>query len=109
MTEKYTTEQLKALIAEQKKEVDFWEKIINVSKDDGWRKGWGWFVVIMIVASAFTGGITAGDEGLVVGIVAIASLLYYLSIVRDEKDTKQKYLSAKSKLQEYEDQMNDFE
>ena len=106
MTEKYTSEQLRALIAEQKKEVDFYERIINVTKNNGWRKGWGWFVVLMIVGSAFMGGISASDEATVIAIVGIGSLVYYLSILKDENETQQKLLSAKTKLQEYEEQMN---
>jgi hypothetical protein len=107
MSEQYTKKQLEALIAEAKKEVEFYQALVNVQKEGGMRKTWGWLAVASLVASAFFGGVVAGGAGPVVALISVGVILYYFKIAKDEKDNEQKLLYAREKFEEYEEQLND--
>jgi Flp pilus assembly protein TadB len=107
MSEEYTKDQIRALMAEAKKEVDFYQQLVNIQKESGWKKTWGWLAVLSIFATAFFGGVVAGGPGPVVALISAGLILYYFKIAKDEKDVEEKLLSAKAKVEEYEDKINE--
>jgi hypothetical protein len=104
MSEQYTKNQLEALIAEAKKEVEFYQALVNVQKEGGMRKTWGWLAIGSLVASAFVGGVLAGGAEPVIALITVGVIFYYFKIAKDEKDNEEKLLSAKAKVEEYEEQ-----
>lgn len=107
MSEEYTKEQIKALLTEVKKEVDFYQPLVNLQNESNWKKTWGWLAVLSIFATAFFGGVVAGGTGAVVAIISAGVILNYFKIAKDENDNVHKLLIAIEKVEEYENRIND--
>jgi len=105
----YSKNQLNALMAEQKKEIEFYSAADNVGKNDTGKSSIGWMAVISTILAGFFGGFVNGGVGGFFAIVAISLIIYYFSLLSNADEVRRDLMSAKAKLADYEHMYHDLQ
>jgi len=99
--ENSTKEQLQCLISENKKEIDFYQSIVNARSKNSTREMFGWLSIISILLAGYFGGFVSDGTGMFLSICSVIIIVYYFKLVNDDSRIDESLRGAKIKEVEY--------